>query len=479
LRFKAGVKGVIFMPVVYCGICPHPPIVVPEVGAHEADKVDGTQQALLELGKRVKKSGAESIVIISPHSPVFRDAVGIRVAPRLQGHLGQFGAAQVSFDVANDLPLAGEIKQQLAEQGLSVVELTEELAGQYRLSLQLDHGITVPLYFLQKAGLDLPLVAVSMAMLPVEKLYLFGLAVRKASDLLNRKVALLASGDLSHSLKPGAPGGYEPRGEEFDREVVRLVAEADAEGLIDLDPGLVEQAGECGYRSIIMMMGALDGLAVNAEVLSYEGPFGVGYLVAAFAPGRLEPGKSLLAGLELQHEEDMRKQRAGESYLVGMARQSLENYLQHGKMLSVPDEVPPEFRGEAAAFVSIKKHGQLRGCIGTVAPTRRNVVEEIVVNAISAGTRDPRFFPVQVNELEDLVYSVDVLQPPEPVEGLDDLNPKKYGVIVRAGRRSGLLLPDLEGVDTPAEQVAIARQKAGIGPHEPVELERFEVKRYK
>jgi AmmeMemoRadiSam system protein A len=228
-----------------------------------------------------------------------------------------------------------------------------------------------------------------------------------------------------------------------------------------------------------MMMGALDGLAVNAEVLSYEGPFGVGYLVAALEPGRPEPGKSLLAGLEARRNDTVGKRRAGESYLVGVARQSLENYLRHGKKLSVPDEVPPEFRGEAAAFVSLKKHGQLRGCIGTVAPTRRSVVEEVIVNAISAGTHDPRFFPVQVDELDDLVYSVDVLQPPEPVEGLDDLDPKKYGVIVRAGRRSGLLLPDLEGVNTSAEQVAIARQKAGIGPNEPVELERFEVKRYK
>lgn len=467
------------MPVVYCGICPHPPIIVPEVGGREADKVSGTQRALLELGRRVKESGAGSIVIISPHSPVFRDALGIRTAHRLQGHLGQFRAAQVSFDLENDVTLAGEIKRQLEEQGLFVVELTAEVEAKYRLSTQLDHGIIVPLYFLRKAGLGLPLVPVSMALLPVQKLYLFGLAVRQASDLLGKKVALLASGDLSHSLKPGAPGGYEPRGEEFDREVVRLVANADAGGLMNLDPDLVEQAGECGYRSIIMMLGALDGLSVKAEVLSYEGPFGVGYLVAALEPGGPAPERALLAGLETRRDEALKKQRAGESYLVKIARQSLEYYLQHGKVLSVPGEVPPELSSEAGAFVSIKKHGQLRGCIGTVAPTRRNVVEEVIVNAISAGTRDPRFFPVQINELDDLVYSVDVLQPPEPVKELDELNPKKYGVIVRAGRRSGLLLPDLEGINTPSEQVAIARQKAGIGPGEPVELERFEVKRYK
>jgi AmmeMemoRadiSam system protein A len=133
----------------------------------------------------------------------------------------------------------------------------------------------------------------------------------------------------------------------------------------------------------------------------------------------------------------------------------------------------------AGAFVSLKKYGQLRGCIGTISPAYSNIAQEIIGNAISAGTRDPRFHPVRKDELDGIVYSVDILGEPEPIESIDQLDVKRYGVIVRAGRRSGLLLPDLEGVDTPEEQVSIALRKAGIRPDENYRMERFEVVRHK
>jgi hypothetical protein len=132
----------------------------------------------------------------------------------------------------------------------------------------------------------------------------------------------------------------------------------------------------------------------------------------------------------------------------------------------------------AGVFVSLKKYGELRGCIGTFEPTRANVAEEIIANAISSATRDPRFPPVNTAELPHLSYSVDVLTKPEPVESQNELDPKRYGVIVESGGQRGLLLPDLEGVNTVEEQISICRQKGGILPHEPVKLYRFEVKRY-
>jgi AmmeMemoRadiSam system protein A len=136
-------------------------------------------------------------------------------------------------------------------------------------------------------------------------------------------------------------------------------------------------------------------------------------------------------------------------------------------------------RGKAGVFVSIKKHGQLRGCIGTFEPDKSNVAQEIISNAVSSAIRDPRFLPVVAEELPDLTYSVDVLTTPEPVESEKELDPERYGVIVEKGKRHGLLLPDLEGVDTVEQQIDICRQKAGIAPDEPVKLYRFEVKRYR
>lgn len=167
-----------------------------------------------------------------------------------------------------------------------------------------------------------------------------------------------------------------------------------------------------------------------------------------------------------------------ESAPVKLARASLAHYLATGEYLAVPDELPAGLDGRAGVFVSLKKDGELRGCIGTFGPTQPTVAAEIIHNAVSAGVQDPRFWPVEAHELDGLCISVDILSPPEKIAGPEELDPVKYGVIVRSGRRSGLLLPDLEGVDTVAGQLDIARQKAGIAPGENTELYRFSVTRY-
>jgi AmmeMemoRadiSam system protein A len=166
--------------------------------------------------------------------------------------------------------------------------------------------------------------------------------------------------------------------------------------------------------------------------------------------------------------------------LVQLAKDTIENYVRHGKTIQQPRELTPEMEKRAGTFVSIHKHGMLRGCIGTIEPTQANVALEVIQNAISSATRDPRFPPIMPEELADLDIKVDVLGEPEPVESMDELDPRRYGVIVQSARdwRKGLLLPDLEGVDTVEYQVDIARRKAGIMPGEPIELYRFEVVRY-
>lgn len=164
--------------------------------------------------------------------------------------------------------------------------------------------------------------------------------------------------------------------------------------------------------------------------------------------------------------------------IVKLAKEAVENYVRSGKVLR-PKEPTAEMRSRAGIFVSIKKRGELRGCIGTFSPTRANIADEVIVNAISSATQDPRFSPVEAAELDDLEYSVDVLTEPEPVRNVAQLDSSKYGVIVECGFRRGLLLPDLESVDSVEEQIEICRAKAGIASDEPIKLYRFEVKRYK
>jgi AmmeMemoRadiSam system protein A len=164
--------------------------------------------------------------------------------------------------------------------------------------------------------------------------------------------------------------------------------------------------------------------------------------------------------------------------VVQLAKETVESYIRESKTPK-PKKLTPEMRERAGVFVSLHKHGQLRGCIGTFEPAKDNVAEEIIANAISSSTRDPRFPPVTASELDDLEYSVDILTKPEPVTDINQLDPKEYGVIVESDWKKGLLLPDLEGVDSVEEQIAICRLKAGISASEPIKLYRFQVRRFK
>ena len=205
----------------------------------------------------------------------------------------------------------------------------------------------------------------------------------------------------------------------------------------------------------------------------------MGYAIAEFKTGARLDGESLMDKLDRTEQEKINEIRNSEDPRVALARKALEMYVTDGTVIDIPDVLPEDMaKKRAGVFVSIKKSGQLRGCIGTIAQVRRNIAEEIIYNAISAGAQDPRFIPVEEQELDTLVYSVDVLGEAEAISSLDELDVIKYGVIVRSGRRSGLLLPNLEGIDTPEKQVSIALQKAGIKPSEKYTMERFEVIRY-
>ena len=227
------------------------------------------------------------------------------------------------------------------------------------------------------------------------------------------------------------------------------------------------------------MAGALDGLRVRAKVLSHQDVTGVGYGIGTFYPeGKDESRHFLRAWLEKQ-ERELAEKTAGSDAYVKLARASVESWVLNRRVLPVPEDLPEELlKRRAGAFVSIHKNGQLRGCIGTISPVEKDLAREIIQNAVSASSRDPRFSPISAKELKYLEISVDVLGEPEPIDSLRQLNVKRYGVIVTRGRKRGLLLPDLDGVDTAEEQVRIAKRKAGIREDESCSLERFEVVRH-
>ena len=456
---------------------PHPPIVVPEVGGNEAARVAETAQAMALLAREIYDLKPEVVVAITPHGHVFSDAITVTAVDPLEGDLGQFGAPQVKVRYELDQEAVAAILDECSDGTVHCAALDEKVLSRLRRSARLDHGLLVPLSFLAKTGWQGRLVPVNMGLLPHEELYHFGMLLRQALTKLERKWVLLASGDMSHCLLPGAPAGYSPQGAVFDELIRQCVREGDIKRIFALDPDLIEEAAECGLRPLIMALGALDGFEIEASELSYQGPFGVGYLVAKMRPGREAPARRFSQALYGARREKLSGSQSRESPLVRLARSSIAYYLKNQAYM----EPPESFAGgdvATGAFVSLKKHGQLRGCIGTIEPVRENLAQEVIYNAVSAALQDSRFEPLQPEELDDLTISVDVLHQPEPVAGLEDLDPAEYGVIVSKGWKKGLLLPNLAGVNSAGEQVRIARQKAGIGEDEEIKLERFKVTRY-
>ena len=270
------------MNLIGCAFMPHPPIMVPEVGGEELARIEATVRAAEKVTAALQEHNPQTVIILTPHGPVFEDAACISIHPRLRGSLAAFGASDVSLGFETDGLLARHISKKCERLGVQLVQMTDEMAKSYRISLNLDHGATVPLYYLHKAGFRGQLIHLSMGLMPYEEMYTFGKAVQAAVAMTDKRVAVIASGDLSHRLTPDAPAGFSPQGAEFDRQVVAALKNADVKALLSLDEQLIAEAGECGLRPAFFLMGVMDGLDVAADVLSYEGPFGVGYAIAQF-----------------------------------------------------------------------------------------------------------------------------------------------------------------------------------------------------
>lgn len=454
------------------GIAPHPPIIIPSIGRGELKKALKTVDGMKQLSSLYSSVNPKLLIVITPHGSVFREGPAVLTDHYLSGDFGQFGFPELKVEFETDAELVDLLRAETESEQLKPLFLSSS-GGDYPVGkLSLDHGAMVPLYYLNEAGLKVPGLHITFGFNPLKDLYRFGIALRRAVEARGLPTAVIASGDLSHRLIPGAPAGYTPRGTEFDQLLVRLLREGKVTEILNMDSGLIEDAGECGLRSFVIALGMVDGEPLNTEIISYEGPFGVGYLVAVIKPEAKDSSAK-------DTEEIVLSNPAGEINPAQLARHVLEDYFAGGSLAEPSTTLPPVFQEKAGAFVSLKKAGALRGCIGTVEPVRKDLAAEIAANAVSAAIRDPRFPPVSAAELSSIDISVDVLSPMEPVKGMDELNPKDYGVLVCSGNRTGLLLPDLEGVDSAEEQVDIARRKAGISPTEPVDLFRFTVTRYK
>lgn len=457
----------------YC--VPHPPLILPQVGRGEEKRIAATIEAYRTVAKEIAQLAPDTILLTSPHLPMYQDYFHIAPGKAAKGDMSRFGAPGVHLEVPYDTAFVRELSLALAK-----VSFPGGTEGER--DPELDHASFVPLSFILERYQDFRLVRIGLSGLDLTRHYELGQHLKAVADTLNRRCVFVASGDLSHRLMPDGPYGFHPSGPRYDEQIMSLLARADFGGILGMDPDLCEEAGECGQRSFAIMAGALDRTRVEARKLSYEGPFGVGYGVVSFHPQGPDESRAFLEIYRQQSQQEVQKARTNAHPLVQLAlsviRDRLEGHRAH-RNPPADRSLPEAFAKErAGVFVSLKKHGRLRGCIGTIAPTTESIIEEVKRNAVEAAFFDPRFSPLEADELPDLVCSVDVLEPAEPISGLAELDPLTYGVIVTSGRRRGLLLPNLAGIDTAEEQVRIAKAKAGIGEDEPFTLERFKVVRY-
>ena len=416
-------------------------------------------RAMIEQLVGEKGAKADVIGLVSPHAGyIYSGPVAGAVISRIKfkdtfiimgpNHTGRGKPLSIMTQGTWETPLGEvEIDSELGKQILATSSYLQEdeVAHQY------EHSIEVQLPFLQYFKPDIKIVPIVLAYSSGDIYKEIGKDIAKAVKDLNKEVVIIASSDMTH---------YEPQSSAQRKDTQAI------EAILDLNEDeLLKRVDElnismCGYAPTTSLISAAKELgATGAELVKYQtsgdtsGDYSsvVGY--AGIIITRMSP-------------------------LVRLAKETVETYVREGKIPQT-GELTPEMKPKAGVFVSIHKLGELRGCIGTFEPNEDNVAEEIIANAVSSATRDPRFPSIAPNELKDLDYSVDVLTTPEPIDNQDQLDPKKYGVIVECEGRRGLLLPDLEGVDSVDYQIDICRQKAGIAPDEPIKLYRFEVKRYK
>lgn len=404
----------------------------------------------------------EAIGVVSPHAGyIYSGSVAAAVFARIEladtyiiigpNHTGMGKPFSIMTLGSWQTPL-GDVP---VDSGLSQSILAKsKYLEEDRTAHQNEHAIEVELPLLQYFNPGFKIVPIVLAVATLEIYREMGTAIAQAiKESPGKKIVIVASSDMTHYESQEATSAKDSRAIE---EILKL----DEEAL--LDRVVKERISMCGYAPVVTMITAAKILgAKTAELVRYQ--------TSGDASGDFSAVVGYAGVIVRRYEM---------SPLVKLAKATVETYIKERRIVKPPQELTPEMKERAGVFVSIKKDGQLRGCIGTFEPTRPNVAEEIIANAISAATRDPRFLPITPQELDRLSISVDVLTKPEPAE-FSDLDPKKYGVIAECGWKRGLLLPDLEGVDTAKDQVSICCQKAGITSGEPIKLSKFQVKRYK
>lgn len=422
-------------------IVPHPPIIIPEIGRGEEHRIQKTIDSYHAIAKEIAELQPETIVILSSHAPSYLDYIHISPGKHAAGDFGKFHHPECGMMVDYDTELVDRISSLARRNKIAAGKRGDD-------SPTLDHGTMIPLYFINQYYDNYRLVRVSVSGLSAETHHMLGQCISAAAEDIERKIVVIASGDLSHRLSEESPYGFSQEGAKFDELMVNAMKNNELDVCANVKPSIIKESAQCGLPCFQILHGVLQESEFFSEFFSYEHPFGIGYAICAF------------------HETD-------QDPYIHLARASLKHYCQYKTIMELPEQMYGDLHMRAGVFVSLYKKGVLRGCIGSIHPVHSSIAEEIIHNAVSAAFHDPRFPPLKQQELKQIELHVDVLSQIEPVFFPDELDVKHYGIIVTSGGKSGVLLPNIKEIQTPLQQIEIALQKAGISQDEFYTMERF------
>ena len=455
------------MPILGAYMLPHPPMIVKEIGGASINQIIETLNSYKAVAKEIATLKPDTIVISSPHTYMYNNHFYITPGKEIEGTFEKFGHKEIGFKEKIDEEFTNEIIKRANNTNIPVYFDSEKTT--------LDHGTMVPLYFIEKEYQDFNIVLLGISGLSYLEHYRLGQRIKEAGEKLNRNIVYIASGDLSHKLQKYGPYGFIKEGPIYDKIIMDIMGNARFLDLLTMDKELEDKAAVCGHRSFIIMAGALDKLEVDSKEYSHEDITGVGYGICSYKPMSYNEERGFLNKYMNSIIKDERKK---DPY-IELAKETIREYILNGTIKDKNEIKNKELLNERkATFVTIYKFNKLRGCIGTIIPTTKNVGEEIIKNAIQSATEDPRFTPITKEELDDLEIHVDVLSPLEEVKSIDELDEKKYGVLVTCGFKRGVLLPDIESVNSVEEQLKIARRKGGISENDNYQIQKFTVTRH-
>lgn len=453
---------------------PHPPAAISKVGGKTTEQLTKTIEGLSNAAKTIAEQKPDTIILITPHGPCFQDMFYMPSQKRISGDFSAFGCKKLILGFDNDFELAELISHHAKNHGLNAGFADDATMKRHGIPYDLDHGVTVPLYFIMREYQDFKVLPVSLSGLNAREHYRFGILLREAIRQSDRKVVLIGSGNLSHRLTETSPCDFSEDGILFDKAVRKLLLAEDAEGFLSFDPKAAKKAAQCGIDTYRVVLGTLDGFRFLPRILSYEAPLGVGYLCAEITCGKA--AESVFTRFLIEEEQRKAILREKEAPPIKLARYAIDAFLHGEKNPQVPPHTEKELtEHHGGVFVSLYSDGELRGCIGTTKATHPNLAEEIISNAIYAASKDNRFPPLRQKELADITITVDFLHPPEEVIDHSELDPEKYGIIAENRGKVGVVLPSVIGIETVEDQIRTARERAGIHPWHRLKLQRFTV----